>query len=135
MTFLKDHWTHTRTLPRTCWSRGNCTALRLLLLIYILFFHIFRETRVTCLCLKCVQPYFMWFLSLFSTVKPKLGHSFSQFTLGTKLTFLNVGLRLYFFLIHKNIEKWDFLILLSIWAFWFLPIHERDGKLEFVYIY
>ena len=59
------------------------------------------------------------FPSLFSTVKLKLGLSFSQFTLRFELGFFNAGIRLYFehFPNSRKVE-----------------IHEKGGKLVFLFI-
>ena len=37
-----------------------------------------------------------------------------------------------FFLIHEKIENWNFYCCAS-WTFQLFPIHERNGKLQFVY--
>ena len=55
---------------------------------------------------KMCPAFLCKFPSLFSTLKLKLGHSFSQFTLRFDLRFLNVGLRLYFELFSNLRKDW-----------------------------
>ena len=64
--------------------------------------------------------------------KLKLGHNFSQFNHRFKISFLSVGLRLYFQVFSKstkiNFEIFEMLLYLD---FPFFPIHEKYGKLGF----
>ena len=75
---------------------------------------------------------------LFSTVKLKLGHSFSQFILRFKIGILNSSLRLYFKLFpnsQKN-KNWNFFNVFSSWAFQFMKGMENwDFWISLIFIF
>ena len=87
--------------------------------------------------LKCAQPYFMEIPVLILNSENQIGTyiAFLNSPLNLNWDFLMLVLRstLNFFLIHKKIENWDFWMLLC-WTSEFLPIHERDKKLGFLFI-
>ena len=65
------------------------------------------------LCKTEMWPALFYVSSLyFQQRNSNWGMAFLNLSLDSKLGFFNVGLRLYFFLIHKKIENWDFWILL-----------------------
>ena len=87
-------------------------------------FHFLQQktylTHFTNEFLKSKETFETWavlckFSILFSTLKLKLRHIFSQFNIDSKLVVLNVGLRLYFLVlpIHKEIKTSQFSVFVS----------------------
>ena len=73
-------------------------------------------------------PALFKFPILFSTVKPKLGHKFSQLIIRFKIGdfgILVLGCTSKFFPIHKETRNWDFECCSS-WTFQFFPTYGRD---------
>ena len=76
-------------------------------------------------CSKCEQPYLMSITHLIFNSET-LRDYFSSSSIGTKLGFLNVGIRLYFQDVPNSQRNFGIFRCCSSWISQFFPVHKKD---------